>query len=220
MTRATIALDSTLRDYIIAHCPPEHPELASLREQTQKMPRSNMQVSPEQGHFLAFMVKLTGARRILELGTFTGYSSLAMALAMPADGKLVTCDMSDDWTKMAAEAWRKGGVTRKVELRLGPGLETLAKLEAEGLRGSFDLAFIDANKENYDGYYESCLRLVRKGGLIMLDNMFRDGRVTDPSITDPSVTCIHALNQKIAKDERVERVLIPVGDGVTLAMVR
>ena len=143
-----------------------------------------------------------------------------MALAMPADGKLVTCDMSDDWTKMAAEAWRKGGVTRKVELRLGPGLETLAKLEAEGLRGSFDLAFIDANKENYDGYYESCLRLVRKGGLIMLDNMFRDGRVTDPSITDPSVTCIHALNQKIAKDERVERVLIPVGDGVTLAMVR
>ena len=220
MTRATISLDPVLLDYIVAHCPPEHPELAVLREKTRVMPRASMQVAPEQGHFLAVLVKLCGARRILELGTFTGYSSLAMALAMPADGKIVTCDMSEDWTNIAADAWRKAGVSSKIELRLGPGLETLAKLEGEGMASTFDIVFIDANKEDYDGYYESCLRLVKPGGLIILDNMFRDGRVTDPAIKDPSVTSIQALNDKVARDERVERVLIPVGDGIMLAQRR
>jgi O-methyltransferase len=218
MTRASIALDATLRDYIISSCPAEHPELARLRLTTHEMPRANMQVSPEQGHFLAFMVKLVQARRILEIGTFTGYSSLAFALALPADGRVVTCDTSAEWTRMAADAWARAGVKDKVELRLGPALQTLAGLEREG--SEFDVAFIDANKEDYDRYYEACLKLVRRGGLIMLDNMFRDGRVTDPSITDPSVTTIHALNAKIAKDERVDRVLVPVGDGVTLVRLR
>ena len=219
MTRASISLDQTLLDYIVRSCPPEHPELARLRIETREMPRGRMQVAPEQGHFLAFLVKLTGAKNILELGAFTGYSSLAMTLALPADGKLVTCDASVDWTRMAQEAWKRAGVERQITLRIGPGLETLAQIEREGA-ASFDLAFIDANKEDYDGYYEACLRLVRPGGLIILDNMFRDGRVTDPTVTDPSVTCIQAVNAKIARDERVDRVLIPVGDGMTLARRR
>jgi O-methyltransferase len=220
MTRASIALDKTLLDYIVQHCPPEHPELKILREKTRDMPRGRMQVAPEQGHFLAFLVKLAQARRILEVGTFTGYSSLSMALALAAEGRLVTCDMSEDWTNLARGAWAAAGVASKIELKLGPGLETLASMEREGMASFFDMAFVDANKEDYDGYYESCLRLVRQGGLIVLDNMFRDGRVTDPSATDPSVTCIHALNEKIAGDERVDRVLIPVGDGMTLVRRR
>ncbi len=220
MTRASISLDPTLLDYIVAHCPPEHPVLTELREKTRVMPRASMQVAPEQGHFLAFLVKLCQARKILELGTFTGYSSLAMAMAMPPEGKLVTCDMSEDWTNIAADAWRKAGVTSKIELRLGPGLATLAKLEQEGMASAFDIVFIDANKEDYDGYYESSLRLVKRGGLIILDNMFRGGRVADPASKDPTVTSIQALNAKIARDERVERVLIPVGDGVMLAQRR
>ena len=220
MTRASISLDQSLLDYIVRSCPPEHPELAKLRVATRDMPRGRMQVAPEQGHFLAFMVKLTGAKRVLELGTFTGYSSLAMSLALPADGHLVTLDASEEWTRMALGAWKGAGVEGKITLRLGPGLDSLEKMEKEGAAGSFDLAFIDANKEDYDFYYEACLRLVRPGGLIMLDNMFRDGRVTDASATDPSVTCIQAVNAKIAGDERVDRVLIPVGDGVTLARKR
>lgn len=220
MTRASISLDQTLLDYIVAHCPPEHPVLEELREITRDMPRGRMQVAPEQGHFLAFLVKLTGARRILELGTFTGYSSLAMALAMPADGKLVTCDMSEGWTRHAVAAWEKGGVAAKITLRLGPAVETLAALEKEGMKEWFDLAFVDANKEDYEAYYEGALRLTRPGGLILLDNMFRDGRVTDTTQTDPSVTCIQALNDKIAADERVDRVLVPVGDGVMMARRR
>ena len=220
MTRASISLDQSLLDYINRCCPPEHAELARLRVATRDMPRGRMQVAPEQGHFLAFMVKLTGARRVLELGTFTGYSSLAMALAMPADGHLVTLDASEEWTRMAVAAWKAAGVDGKITLRLGPGLETLDRIEKEGGAGTFDVAFIDANKEDYDGYYESCLRLVRPGGLIMLDNMFRDGRVTDPSVTDPSVTTIQALNARVARDERVDRVLVPVGDGVFLVRKR
>jgi O-methyltransferase len=220
MTRSSIALDSTLLDYIVKSCPPEHPELAHLRAKTKEMPRANMQISPEQGHFMSFLVKLVQAKRVLEIGTFTGYSSLAMALALPADGKVVTCDRNAEWAGIAQDAWKRGGVADKIELRLGSGVDSLKKLEAEGMAGQFDVAFIDADKESYDAYYESCLVLVRQGGLIALDNMFRDGRVVDPSVDHSSVTSIRALNAKIAADERVDRVLIPVGDGVMLARPR
>jgi O-methyltransferase len=220
MTRATIAIDPAMQAYILANSPPEHPELARLREETRKMPRAQMQIAPEQGYFLSLLVKLTGAKRVLELGTFTGYSSLAMALALPADGKIVTCDLSADWSGMAVAAWKRADVDAKVELRLGNALATLQTMQREGLSGSFDMAFIDANKEDYDAYYEAALILVKKGGLIVLDNMFRDGRVADPSITDPSVTCIAELNAKIARDERGDRALIPVGDGMMMVRKR
>lgn len=219
MSRASLALDQALQAYILRCSPPEHAELARLRAESQSMPRGRMQVAPEQGHFLSFLVKLMGARRILEIGTFTGYSSLSMALALPADGRIVTCDASAEWTRRAQEAWSRAGVAAKIELRLGPALDTLAGLGREGPE-PFDLAFIDANKEDYEAYYECCLRLVRRGGAVVLDNMFRDGRVLDPSITDPSVVPIQRLNAKIAADERVDRVLIPVGDGMALARRR
>jgi predicted O-methyltransferase YrrM len=219
VTRASIAFDADLQDYIVRHCPPVHPELARLRAESQHMPRGRMQVAPEQGHFLGFLVRLIGARRILEIGTFTGYSSLSMALALPPDGRIVTCDASVEWTGLAQEAWNQAGVRDKVELRLGLATETLQRLEAKA-GPPFDLAFIDANKEDYDAYYESCLRLVRRGGMVILDNMFRDGRVLDLSITDPSVTSIQALNTKIASDDRVDRVLLPVGDGMNLVRLR
>ncbi|MDH7794279.1 MULTISPECIES: class I SAM-dependent methyltransferase [unclassified Beijerinckia] len=220
MTRASIAIDSTLLNYIVNSCPPEHAELTHLRATTKEMPRASMQIAPEQGHFLSFLVKLVQARNVLEIGTFTGYSSLTMALALPADGKVVTCDRSADWTRIAEDAWKRGGVANKIELRLGAGVDSLKKLEAEGKTGHFDLAFIDADKESYDVYYESCLVLVRQGGLIVLDNMFREGRVADPSVDHSSVTSIRALNAKIAADERVDRVLISVGDGMMLVRPR
>jgi O-methyltransferase len=220
MNSAPIAFDSVLEDYILRNSPPEHPELARLRAITKEMPRGRMQVAPEQGHFLAFLVKLIGARRILEIGTFTGYSSLAMALALPPEGRIVTCDVSAEWTGIAEEAWERAGVRERVELELGPAVETLGRLARSSARGSFDLAFIDANKEDYDGYYEECLTLVRSGGLVVLDNMLRGGRVTDPSSTDPDVISIRALNGKIATDDRVDRVLLPVVDGMSLVRRR
>ena len=220
MTRATIAIDPVMQNYILQNSPPEHPVLQHLREETRKMPRAQMQIAPEQGCFLQFLVKLTGAKRVLEIGTFTGYSSLAMALALPDDGKIVTCDMSADWSNMAVAAWKRADVDQKVELRLGAAVGTLQTMQREGLGGTFDMAFIDANKEDYDSYYEACMILVRKGGLIVLDNMFREGRVADPSIKDTSVTSINELNGKIAKDERGDRALVPVGDGMMMVRDR
>jgi predicted O-methyltransferase YrrM len=184
------------------------------------MPRASMQIAPEQGYFLSLLVKLTGAKRVLEIGTFTGYSSLAMALALPADGKIVTCDMSAEWSSLAATAWKRADVDAKVELRLGAAVGTLQTMQREGLSGTFDMAFIDANKEDYDSYYEGAMIIVKKGGLIVLDNMFREGRVADPTITDTSVTSIAALNAKIARDERGDRALIPVGDGMMMVRKR
>jgi predicted O-methyltransferase YrrM len=218
MTRATYGLDESIRTYLLANQPPEHPLLAELREVTATMTRSRMQISPEQGHFLSFLIRLIGARRVLEVGTFTGYSSLCMAFALPPEGRIVACDVSKEWTDVARQFWAKAGVADKVELRLGVAVETLNALVGEGHQ--FDFAFIDANKEDYDEYYESSLRMIRQGGLIAIDNTLREGRVADPSETALSITAVRDLNAKIAKDERVDRVLLTVGDGMMLARRR
>jgi predicted O-methyltransferase YrrM len=218
MTRATYGLDETIREYLLANQPPEHPLLAELREVTATMTRSRMQISPEQGHFLAFLVRLIGARRVLEVGTYTGYSSLCMAIAMPSDGRIVACDKSEEWTDVAKRFWNKAGLADRIELRIGSAVDTLNTLVKE--RQEFDFVFIDANKEDYDAYYESSLRLVRPNGLIALDNMLREGRVADPSITQLSISAVRDLNAKIAKDERGDRVLLTVGDGMMMVRRR
>lgn len=218
MTRATYGVDETIRAYLLANEPPEHPLLAELREVTATMTRSRMQISPEQGHFLAFLVRLIGARRVLEVGTYTGYSSLCMALALPVDGRIVACDKSAEWTDVAKRFWNKAGLADRIELRLGSAVDTMETLVKE--RHEFDFVFIDANKEDYDAYYESALRLVPQNGLIAIDNMLREGRVADPSITQLSISAVRDLNAKIAKDERGDRVLITVGDGMMLVRRR
>jgi len=220
MSRGSIGLSSVLNDYVVQAHGAEHPVLASLRESTGRMRNAGMQIAPEQGCFLAFLVRLIGARRTLEVGTFTGYSALATALALPEDGTLVACDVSEEWTAIARAHWAEAGVADRIELRLAPALDSLAALLDEGGAGSFDFAFIDAHKPEYDGYYEACLRLVRVGGLIVFDNMLQGGDVVDPSETGPGVTAIRSLNAKLAVDDRVEVVLLPLGDGMTLARRR
>jgi len=216
MSNRTLNLTDDLVAYIQRYGVREHPTLAHLRERTAPMPEHGMQIGPDQGAFMALLVKLIGAKRILEIGTFTGYSSTAMALALPPDGRIVCCDVSAEWTDIAREAWADAGVADRVELRLGRATETLKTLEDD----SFDLAFIDADKTGYDDYYTGCLRVVRPGGLILLDNMLQGGRVSDASADDDSVRAIRALNEKIATDERVDHVLLPLADGLTMARVR
>jgi predicted O-methyltransferase YrrM len=217
MSRGSIGLDRRLNDYIVGAHAPEHPVLARLREATGRMPAAEMQIAAEQGHFLAFLVRLIGARTTLEIGTFTGYSALAVALALPEGGRVVACDVSEEWTAIGRKHWRKAGVADRIELRLAPALTTLRALDAEGMAGRFDFAFIDAEKTEYDAYYEGCLKLVRVGGLITFDNMLQSGDVANRSAKGASVRAIRALNAKIAGDDRVDAVLLPVGDGMTLA---
>jgi len=191
-----------------------------LREETASMEQANMQIGPEQGQFMALLVELIGARSVLEVGTFTGYSALAMAVALPEDGALVACDGREEWTAIGRRYWEEAGVAHKIELRLAPALETLDALLAEGRAGTFDFAFIDADKEGYDAYYARALELVRLGGLIALDNTLREGKVADPAATDVDTEAIRAINAKLSLDERVTLSLIPVGDGLTLARKR
>ena len=179
-----------------------------------------MQVGPEQGQFMALLVELLGARNALEVGTFTGYSALAVALALPEDGRLVACDVSEEWTAIGRRYWEEAGVAHKIDLRLAPAVETLDALLAEGCGGTFDFAFIDADKEGYDAYYERALELMRPGGLVVLDNTLWRGKVADPTISDADTEALRALNTKLAGDERVTLSLLPVGDGVTLARKR
>jgi predicted O-methyltransferase YrrM len=216
MANRTITLTDDLIGYVHRYGMREHPVLAALRERTAPLPEHNMQIGPDQGAFMAMLVRLMGARRILEIGTFTGYSSTAMALALPADGRITCCDVSREWTDIAQQAWLDAGVAHLVELRLAPATETLAELDD----GSYDLAFIDADKPNYDAYYEGCLRVVRPGGLILIDNVLWSGEVSDPSVDSENVRAIRALNEKIAADERVDHVLLPLADGLTMARRR
>lgn len=190
----------------------------ALRLETAAMPNAMMQISPDQGAVLALLVRLIGARRVLEIGTFTGYSSLAMALALPADGQLVACDVSDEWTSTARRYWAQAGVADRVSLRLAPALETLQALEAEG--ASFDLAFIDANKNDYPAYYAQCLRLVRPGGIIALDNMLWHGQIAAPDPDDSDGQLLRQLNLDIYADARVDAAMLTVGDGLLVARVR
>jgi O-methyltransferase len=198
----------------------ETPLQQRLRAETAGLPQAGMQVGPDQGKLLALLVHLIGARRALEIGTFTGYSALAVAAALPADGKLIACDISAEWTRIARRYWDEAGVSGRIELRLGPARDTLAALIRDGAAGSFDFAFIDADKTGYDAYYEACLTLLRPGGLIALDNMLWNGAVADPRVQDPDTSALRALNVKIRDDARVESCLLTVGDGVMLARKR
>lgn len=212
MANRTLDLTEELVAYLHRFGVREHPVLAGLRERTAPLPEHGMQIGPDQGAFMAMLVKLTGARRILEIGTFTGYSSTAMALALPAEGRIVCCDVSREWTDIARQAWTDAGVADRVDLRLAPATETLVTLEDD----SFDLAFIDADKPSYEAYYEGCLRVVRPGGLVLLDNTLWSGRVADASTDDEQTRAIRAINEKIATDERVEHVIVAIGDGLTM----
>jgi predicted O-methyltransferase YrrM len=209
-----------LMDYLGAVGAREQPAQRRCREETHAMgPISGMQIAPEQGAFLALLVKLLGARRCLEVGTFTGYSALSVTLALPTGGRLVALDVSREYTDRARGYWREAGVDGKIDLRIGPGLDALDQMIAAG-EAPFDFAFIDADKTNYDNYYERALLLVRAGGLIAFDNMLWSGAVADPGATDPDTSALRALNAKIHADERVDMALATVGDGVMLARVR
>jgi len=209
-----------LMDYLSRYGAREDPALTHCREETAQMGQiAMMQIAPEQGAFLAMLVKLIDATRCLEVGVFTGYSALSVALAMPAEGRVVALDVSKDYTDKARVYWREAGVADKIDLRLGPGVDALDAMIA-AKEGPFDFAFIDADKTNYDNYYERSLKLVRPGGLIAFDNMLWTGAVADPSITDPDTSALRALNAKIQADERVDMALATVGDGVMLAVKR
>jgi caffeoyl-CoA O-methyltransferase len=197
----------------------EAPSQVHCRQETQKMPMAMMQIAPEQGAFMSLLAKLTNARKYVEIGTFTGYSALSVALAMPADGKVIALDVSKEFTDRARGYWKEAGVENKIDLRLGPGLEALDRMIAAG-EGPIDLAFIDADKSNYDGYYERVLKLLRPGGLIALDNMLWSGAVADSKITDADTSALRALNAKIHDDQRVDMALATIGDGVMLARKR
>jgi caffeoyl-CoA O-methyltransferase len=216
----SIGLSDDLHDYVVQMGVREPEVLRGLRERTALLPQGGMQISPEQGAFMALLVRVMGAKRCLEVGTFTGYSSTAVALALPPDGRVVCCDVSREWTDIAREAWADAGVADRIELHLGPALDTLDALVADGGAGTFDFAFIDADKPNYDGYVERALELVRAGGLIAIDNTLWDGRVADSSVQDESTQAIRALNEKLSTDGRVDLALTPIGDGLTLLRVR
>jgi predicted O-methyltransferase YrrM len=191
-----------------------------LRAETAKLSNAGMQISADQGALLALLARTIGAQRAIEIGTFTGYSALAVALALPMDGILICCDVSDEWTRIARRYWQEAGVSAQIDLRLGPALDTLAALMREDGAGTFDFAFIDADKSNYDAYYECCLGLIRSGGLIALDNMLWSGNVADPNVHDADTDALRALNTKIREDVRVDACLLTIGDGVMLARKR
>jgi predicted O-methyltransferase YrrM len=213
-------LPEPVERYVNEFITQETPVQRRLRAETATLPRARMQIGPDQGAILALLVRLIGARRALEVGTFTGYSALAVAAALPPDGRLITCDVSEEWTAVARRYWQEAGLAGRIDLRLGPAVETLAGLLREGGADTFDFAFIDADKESYDAYYEACLRLVRPGGLLAIDNVLWSGAVADPSQTDAETEALRALNRKVRDDPRVEACLLTVGDGVMLARKR
>ena len=220
MRRNSITLTEELDDYIAGVSLREPDLLRRLREETAAVPMAGMQIAPDQGQFMALLARLVGARRCLEVGTFTGYSALVVALALPADGRVITCDVDEKMTAIAKRYWAEAGASGKIELRLGPALETLDRLLAEGAAGSFDFAFIDADKTNYDGYYERALKLLRQGGLIVIDNVLWSGAVADPKRNDADTAALRALNRKLHGDERIDLSLLPLADGITLARKR
>jgi len=220
MSNKTFTLPPPLYDYLLTHSLREAPILRQLRDETSIMSTAAMQTAPEQGQFMALLVQLMGAQKALEIGVFTGYSSLSIALALPNGGRLVACDINDEWTSVAQRYWALAGVLDKVDLRLGPALRTLDRLIAEGQGGSFDFAFIDADKESYLNYYERCLALVRPGGLIAIDNVLWSGKVADAFNDDPETVSIRAFNEFLAIDDRVSISMLPIADGLTLAFKR
>ena len=220
MSNRTINLDDRLYDYLIRVSLRESPALAALREETRALPESNMQIAPEQGQFMALMVKLLGVRHYIEIGTFTGYSALAVAEALPEDGRIVACDLDVDFTDIAERHWRKAGLANKIDLRIAPAVETLSALLADGKAGRFDMAFIDADKPGYDAYFEHCIELIRTNGLILIDNVLWGGRVAGNDAEDDNTSALRTLNAKLGTDPRIDHSMLPLGDGLTLARKR
>ena len=221
MSTQILNLNENLYNYLLSVGVRDSEILKQLREENAQYPRAVMQIAPEQGQFMGLLIQLLGVKKALEVGVFTGYSSLVVAMALPEDGRLIACDISDEYTQMARKYWEKAGVAHKVDLRIAPAIETLDQLITEGHSNSFDFAFIDADKSNYDNYYERALQLVRPGGLIAVDNVLWSGRVTHPvEEQDNRTKRIDALNQKIHSDERVAMSLVPIADGLMLAMKR
>jgi len=217
MSNRSIMLTDSLYEYLLAVSLREPDLLRQLREETAADPHARMQISPEQGQFMGLLARLMGAKRCLEIGVFTGYSSLAMALALPDDGRVVACDVNERWTSVARRYWAAAGVAHKIDLRLATAMETLDRLVGAGQAGSFDFAFIDADKENYVGYYERSLVLLRSGGLIVADNTLWSGRVADPENAEPDTVALRHFNEHLHHDERIDLSLVPIGDGLTLA---
>ena len=220
MANSTLGLENQLYDYLLSISLREPDILASLREETAKHPMVQMQIAPEQGQFMELLVQLMGAKKTIEIGVFTGYSSLCVALALPPNGQIIACDVSEEYTAIARRYWEAAGVANKISLQLGPAINTLDKLIAEGQAGTFDFAFIDADKENYEAYFERSLQLVRNGGLIVIDNVLWSGRVADPQVQDASTTALRSFNDKLRNDPRVTLSVVPIADGLTLALKR
>jgi caffeoyl-CoA O-methyltransferase len=220
MSNRTTLLVEPLYDYFLANSLREPEVLARLRAETAKLPMANMQIAPEQGQFMGFLIELMGAKRSIEIGTFTGYSALWVALSMPPEGRVIACDINAEWTAIGRRYWAEAGVADKIDLRLAPAKETLDTLIAQGEAGRFDFAFIDADKTGYEGYYERVLTLLRPGGMVAVDNVLWDGRVADPREKDKDTQAIRAFNAKLHGDPRVTISLVPIGDGLTLARKR
>ena len=221
MSTRSIGLEEKLYGYLKDHSLREDPLLAELRAETAKMPQANMQIAPEQGQFMALLARITGARRYLEVGTFTGYSALAVTLAMPPKGEASCLDISEEWTGIAQRYWIRAGLADRIHLHLRPAAETLESLIRDGWSGDYDMAFIDADKTGYIGYYEACLTLVRPGGLILIDNTLWDGEVVQPvEEQDEDTRAICAFNRHVHADDRVDVSLVPIGDGLTIARKR
>lgn len=219
MSIRTLNLDDTLYDYLLAHSLREHPVQTALRKQTSEHPYARMQISPEQGQFMALLVKLMGARHAIEVGVFTGYSALAVALALPDDGTLLACDISEEYTRVARPHWEAAGIAHKIDLQLAPAVDTLDARLAAGEAGKYDFAFIDADKTGYDAYYERCLQLLRTGGLIVIDNVLWSGSVARVA-QNADTAALQALNTKLHHDMRIDLSMLPISDGITLARKR
>lgn len=215
-----IKVDAAINRYITDHLESEDEVLQELRRETSGMEGSGMQISHEQARFMTLLLRLMGARRAIEVGVYTGYSTLITAQALPADGKLVACDLSEEWTSVARRYWQRAGVAERIDLRLAPATDTLHELLRDGQAGSFDFGFIDADKTGYDEYYELILQLLRPGGLVVLDNSLWDGTVADSADQDEDTVALRAINDKISRDSRVHSYLAPVGDGVYLVYKR
>lgn len=218
MSNKTITLTGEIYDYLLAASLREPPLLRQLREETARMPEANMQIAPEQGQFMGLLARMLGVTHAIEVGVFTGYSALSVAMNMPPQGRLIACDVSEEWTRIARRYFELAGVADRIDLRLAPALQTLDRLLAAGAAGSFDFAFIDADKESYEAYYERLLELLRPGGLIVIDNVLWDGRVADPGIRDSATSALRAFNARLYGDDRIALSMLPVGDGLTLAL--
>ena len=216
MSNKTLNLTDELYDYILQVSLRDAPVLKALREETAELTMSIMQISPEQGQFMRLMVQLIGARKGIEVGVFTGYSALSVAMGLPEDGQLIALDISEEWTNIGKKYWKQAGLDHKIDLRLGPAAESLQQMLAKGEAGTYDFAFIDADKENYDQYFEACLELIRPNGLIMIDNVLWSGDVADASKQDVDTSALRALNAKLVKDPRIDMSLLPISDGITM----